>query len=54
MLGKRVSNNIINKEDIDFLINLTQDEVEKLSFIMDNFGEFLKNLKQKYGEKNHN
>lgn len=37
---KRIAKVINKKEDIDFLLNLTEREGCKLSFIMDNFGSF--------------
>ena len=40
MAVKRVSKVITNPEDIKYLVGLTQHDVEKLSFIMDNFGVF--------------
>ena len=37
---KRTSKRITSKEDIDFLLAVTEDEACKLSFIMDCFGKF--------------
>ena len=34
----RKSNVITKKEDIDFLLNLTQQELESLSMMMETFG----------------
>ena len=38
-MAKRSSNTIIKKEDIDYLVSLTPDTIERLSFIMEMFGE---------------
>ena len=43
---KRKSNTITKQEDIDYFLNLTVKDMEKLSFIMENFGRF--NGKQKF------
>ena len=40
MANKRISKEITNKEDIEFLLNITEDECLKQSFIMETFGEF--------------
>ena len=40
MSVKRVSNIITNKEDIDFLLNITELQACKTSFMMECFGEF--------------
>jgi hypothetical protein len=37
---KRVAKEITSKEDISYLVNLTEDETLKLSFIMEMFGDF--------------
>jgi hypothetical protein len=38
-MATRTSNTIIKKEDIDFLLNLNQKELESFSFMMETFGE---------------
>lgn len=39
MAGKRVSNIITKKEDLDFLLNITDKSITR-TFIMECFGEF--------------
>ena len=39
MSGKRVARTITNKDDIEYLLNITEDEIT-LSFVMENFGTF--------------
>ena len=38
-MTKRISKHIINKEDVEFLLNVKEEDVT-LSFIMEQFGEF--------------
>lgn len=38
-MAKRHSNTIVKKEDIEYLVSLTPDTIERLSFIMEMFGE---------------
>lgn len=37
-MSKRKSSVITKKEDIDFLVNLTYEQIERLSFVMETFG----------------
>lgn len=39
-MSKRLSKLITKKEDIDFLLNITEEEATKKSFIMETFGDF--------------
>ena len=40
MSTKRVSKEITKTEDIEYLLNITEEECLKQSFIMETFGEF--------------
>ena len=39
-MAKRIAKTITNPKDIEFLLNITEEEGTKLSFIMETFGEF--------------
>ena len=39
-MAKRIAKTITNPKDIEFLLNITEEEGTKLSFIMETFGDF--------------